>query len=67
MTAVKDSTPGDNVPALNAPQSSSPAKDKRSSAPDADTPAKSAKKRRKVNHGMLPMLYTQTVLTALLT
>lgn len=59
MTTAKNATPAKNANATNAHKSRSPAKDKRASAPDSDTPAKSAKKRRKVNHGMLFMLCTQ--------
>jgi hypothetical protein len=67
VTVAKDSEQGKDATTTDEAKSSSPSKDKRSSAPESETPAKSGKKRRKVNHGMAFMSYTQVDSTALLT
>jgi hypothetical protein len=67
MTTSKDAKHGKDAAAANAHKSSSPSKEKRHSAQESEAPSKSAKKRRKVNHGMPLMLCTQASSTALLT
>jgi hypothetical protein len=59
MTASRDVGQGKEAATINAPKSSSPSRDKRSSGPDSEAPTKSSKKRRKVNHGMASMSCTR--------
>jgi hypothetical protein len=61
VTVVGDADQGTDTAKTNAIKSTSPSKEKRSAAPDSDAP-KSAKKRRKVNHGMSPMPYILGIL-----
>jgi hypothetical protein len=58
MAASRDADAGRDVATANAPKTGSPLKDKRSSVPDSEASTKTAKKRRKVNHGMAFMLCT---------
>jgi hypothetical protein len=67
VTVAKDPEQGKDAATTDAAKGSSPSKEKRSTAPESDTPTKSAKKRRKVNHGTVSMSYTHVDSTALLT
>ncbi|KAJ4410456.1 Transcription factor [Didymella pomorum] len=52
MTSAKEADQGKDASTSNVPKSRSPSKDKSSSAPGSDAPARTSKKRRKVNHGV---------------
>jgi hypothetical protein len=67
MAVLNDVDSGKDATAANAPQSSSPSKEKRSAAPESEAPTKTSKKRRKVNHGKALMLCTWHTLDNLLT
>ncbi|KAH6618794.1 hypothetical protein C7974DRAFT_436158 [Boeremia exigua] len=53
MTGAKEVNQGNDASTSIAPKSRSPSKDKSSSAPGSDTPARTSKKRRKVNHACI--------------
>ncbi|KAF2036040.1 hypothetical protein EK21DRAFT_52610 [Setomelanomma holmii] len=53
MTSSKDASQGKETSAASAPKSSSPSKEKRATAQDSETPTKTSKKRRKVNHACI--------------
>lgn len=56
MTSAKEAEQGKDASTAIASKSRSPSKDKSSSAPGSDAPARTSKKRRKVNHGKTTML-----------
>ncbi|KAH7090299.1 hypothetical protein FB567DRAFT_519526 [Paraphoma chrysanthemicola] len=53
MTSSKDASASKDAAAASATKSSSPSKEKRASAQESDTPTKTSKKRRKVNHACI--------------
>lgn len=65
MTSAKEADQGKDASTSNVPKSRSPSKDKSSSAPGSDAPARTSKKRRKVNHGKAPMLCTGSALDSI--
>ena len=56
MTSAKEVDQGKDASTSIVSKSRSSSKDKPSSAPGSDAPARTSKKRRKVNHGKTPML-----------
>jgi len=58
MAGLTNVDPSKEAAAANAPQSSSPSKEKRSDATESEAPSKTLKKRRKVNHGKSILLCT---------
>ncbi|KZM20926.1 sequence-specific DNA binding RNA polymerase II transcription factor [Ascochyta rabiei] len=65
MTSAKEADQGTVVSASNVSNSRSPTKDKFSSAPGSDAPARTSKKRRKVNHGETLMMSSGDALDSL--
>ncbi|KAF1929401.1 uncharacterized protein M421DRAFT_419933, partial [Didymella exigua CBS 183.55] len=53
MTSAKEVDQGKDTSTSNVSESRSPSKDKSSSAPGSDAPARTSKKRRKVNHACI--------------